>query len=294
MSSWDDYADAEESFAKRKDRRKPKGQRSVNELHAEGEQKVSSAVEFDDPDLQNLYERGLFTELLGELKSGKEATVYLTEGPQGLLAAKVYSDRAMSAFKDHQTYSQGRRVSSKRIKRAIEARARSGLSTEHALWIMHEYTQLWDFYRADLPVPRPIVGPGLDDIMRAGRVVLMEFIGDEGGAAPRLADVRLDEEEGREAFRQSLDLMVAFLKLGKVHGDFSTYNLLWWEGRVIAIDFPQVVDLEVNPNAWDLLARDVTSLCKSFRPFGIEEEPGLVLLDVKARAGVSRDPFGRP
>ena len=84
----------------------------------------------------------------------------------------------------------------------------------------------------------------------------MEFIGDEMGAAPRLADTRLELSEAEDAFAQSLNIMVDLLKLGKVHGDYSTYNLLWWEGRVVAIDFPQVVDLEENPEAWDLLERE--------------------------------------
>ena len=292
LKDFDDYADELESFSKRKDRRKPKSKLSVKELAA-NKNKISSAAKFDDPDLQHLYERGHLTELVGELKSGKEATVYLARGPQGLLAAKVYSDMAVRSFKNDQVYRQGRYLSSKRIKKAIEQRSRTGMKAQQALWIMHEYTQLWEFYKAGLSVPRPIVGPGVEDIAGAGRVVLMSFVGDEAGAAPRLADVKLELETAENAFAQSLDIMVDLLKLGKVHGDYSTYNLLWWEGRVVAIDFPQVVDIEENPEAWDLLSRDVRSLCKSFKPFGVEAEPGLVELEVKKRARRSPDPLLR-
>ena len=47
------------------------------------------------------------------------------------------------------------------------------------------------------------------------------------------------------------------LGLGKVHGDYSTYNLLYWQDKVIIIDVPQMVNIEENPNAKELLERDV-------------------------------------
>lgn len=282
-----DFEAPEEHFGKRKDRRKPKGRRSVNELVTSAP--ASSATTFDDPGLQNLYELGLFTELLGELKSGKEATVYLTQGPKGLMAAKLYSDPEVRSFKNDGIYRQGRFISAARLKKVIDSRTKTGINAQQALWIMHEYTQLWQIYEAGIPSPRPMVGPGADDIAKAGRVVLMEFIGNEEGAAPRLADVTLTEEQAKDAWQQSLNIMTDLLRLGKIHGDYSTYNLLWWEERVIVIDFPQMVDLNENPQALNILRRDVESLCKSFKSHGIDEEPGIVFLDVKRRAGIPVD-----
>ena len=189
MPYFDDYEDVEESFAKRKDRRKPKGRRSVNELT---KPKEKNAPRFEEPGLQHVFELGLINELVGELKSGKEATVYLAEGPQGLLAAKLYSDAAVSSFQNDQVYRDGRFIGDAKLEKAMQQRARTGLSVEQALWILHEYVQLWALYDADIPVPKPAVGPGLNECAKAGRVVLMEFIGDETGiAAPRLSDVRL-------------------------------------------------------------------------------------------------------
>ena len=281
-----DYdAASEEFFGKRKDRRKPKGRRKVKELYA-GKDDAERRT-FTDPNLQALFERGYLTEILRQLKSGKEATVYLARGQEGLLAAKVYSDQQVRSFKNDQVYRQGRFVGDARIKKAIEQRSRSGMGAQQALWIFHEYLQLWALYRAGLPVPKPTVGPSPDDIGMAGRVVLMDYIGDEEEAAPRLADIRLTEEEARSAWAQSLDIMSRILKLGKVHGDFSTYNLLWWQGEVIVIDFPQVIDLKENPNAEMLLRQDVESLCKSFKKLGIREEPGEVLREVRARANLT-------
>lgn len=274
MKDFDELADPEESFAKRKDRRKPRGRRSVNQLRKKDG--------FDDAGLQGLLERGLITELVGELKSGKEATVYLARGPQGLMAAKLYRDAAVRSFKNDTRYREGRFISDARVKKAIEQRSRTGVSAQQALWVMHEYTQLWALYNAGIPVPKPLVGPGVDDCARAGRVVLMEFIGNDEGAAPRLADLRLSPDEAESAFSQSVTLLSALLKLGKVHGDFSAYNLLWWEGRVIIIDVPQMVETRENPNADELLERDVTSLCRSLK--GVRADPAEVLARVKQSA----------
>jgi RIO kinase 1 len=274
LKRYDDLSDSTEPFSKRKDRRKPKGRRSVTQLKTKNG--------FDDVGLQRLYEQGLFTELLGELKSGKEATVYLARGPEGLLAAKVYRDAAVRSFKNDQLYRDGRFIGDARAKKAIEQRSKTGVSTQQALWIMHEYLQLWDLFEAGVPVPRPRVGPGADDCAKAGRVVLMDFIGNDEGAAPRLADVRLSPTEAEDAFEQSVALLTRLLELGKVHGDFSAYNLLWWEGRVVVIDVPQTVQVAENPHADELLARDVTSLCRSLK--GVRADPSEVLARVRQGA----------
>ena len=161
-----------------------------------------------------------------------------------------------------------------------------GLDPQLALWVLHEYQMLHELHREGLPVPRPTIGPQLDDLISAGRVVLMEFVGDDEGAAPRLSDVTLDPQEAASAWQQSFELLIRLLELGKVHGDYSTYNLLWWEDQIVLIDLPQMVDLDRNRYARQLLERDVTSLCKSFRQHGIEREPLLVLREVNERAGL--------
>ena len=289
---YDDFEDMEESFAKRKDRRKPKGRRSVKELE---QTKEKNEPRFEEPGLQHVFELGAMDELIGELKSGKEATVYLAEGPQGLLAAKLYSDMAVRSFKNDQVYRDGRFIGDAKIEKAIAQRSRTGLSVQQALWILHEYIQLWELYEAGIPVPKPAVGPGLNECAKAGRVVLMEFVGDETGiAAPRLADVRLEPEEAEDAFEQSLDIMVDLLKLGKIHGDYSAYNLLWWEKRVIVIDVPQMVNIAENKHAPELLEQDVASLCQSFRRT-IDADPQMVLHNVRQRAGLNPalNPLGK-
>ncbi|CAN5459147.1 serine protein kinase RIO [soil metagenome] len=270
-----DLEDSFESFSKRKDRRKPAGRRSVYDLAAEDD-KGSSVALFSDPGLQALYERGLITDLVGQLKSGKEATVYVAEGPKGLLAAKIYTDIRIRSFRVDRVYREGRFIGDQRLQRAIDQRSETGLSAQQALWIAEEYGQLQTFYQAGIPVPEPVA--------QVGAVVLMTFIGDEGGPAPRLSEVQLAPYQAEDALEQSVRIFIQMLKLGRVHGDYSTFNLLWWRGSVIAIDFPQVVTLKDNPSAWALLERDARSLCKSFGRFGLRPDPAQVLRRAREEA----------
>jgi RIO kinase 1 len=277
-----DYDEAAtEHFGKRKDRKKPKGRQSVAALQAAAT--TNSAQAFADPGLQALFERGYLTRVLSEVKSGKEATVYLAEGESGFLAAKLYRDARVRSFKNDQTYRQGRFVGDARIKKAMDQRTKTGLSAQQALWVYHEYRELWTLHRAGLPVPTPRVGPDPEAIGMAGRVVLMDYVGDEDGPAPRLSDLRLPPDAAQAAWEQSVDILSRLLALGRVHGDYSAYNLLWWQEQVVVIDFPQIVNVAENPNWRALLARDAASLCTSFRRHGLVMDPDEVLRDVLKR-----------
>lgn len=287
MNDYDD-PDTYESFAKHRDRKKPKGRRRISELHTKKEQARSTAQKFEDPSLQTLYELGFITDLVGELKSGKEATVYLARGPQGLLAAKIYRDREVRSFQNDGVYKHRREIQKAHRKKIHEQGNRLELTKEQAYWIYFEYMQLWELYEAGVSVPKPAVGPGINDIARAGRVVLMQFIGDETQAAPRLSDARLNRQEAEDAFRQSLENLVRIVRLGKVHSDYSAYNLLWWQGRVYVIDLPQMVILEKNRHALELLERDVNSLCVSFHRHEVYKDPAELLREI--RVAMSSEP----
>src|SRR5436309_2682820 len=64
-----------------------------------------------------------------------------------------------------------------------------------------------------------------------------------------------------------------WLAYNVVHGDLSAFNILWWEGNVTIIDVPQAVDPRVNPNARDLLARDIDNVCRYFSRSGVQADP---------------------
>ena len=49
-----------------------------------------------------------------------------------------------------------------------------------------------------------------------------------------------------------------------IHGDLSAFNILYWEGKVTLIDFPQVTLSESNHNAYRIFQRDVRRVCEYF------------------------------
>jgi RIO kinase 1 len=55
---------------------------------------------------------------------------------------------------------------------------------------------------------------------------------------------------------------------GLVHADLSSYNVLWWEGRVVVIDMPQAVEFVSNAEAADLLHRDLSNVGAWFEARG--------------------------
>jgi RIO kinase 1 len=116
-----------------------------------------------------------------------------------------------------------------------------------------------------------------------GIALVMEFIGEEDGTpAPRISDLNMDREEAEEAFRQAVQNLKRIVGAGRVHGDYSTFNLLWHEGKAVVIDFPQVMEIKHNRHAKAFLERDVRSLCKSFRKQGVKADEGSVLREVRA------------
>ncbi len=97
----------------------------------------------------------------------------------------------------------------------------------------------------------------------------LEYIGDWERAAPQLRAARLSSAELEDAFAQLLVGLRSITAAGYAHGDLSAYNLLWWEGRLWFIDFPQAVDLAANLRGIDFLHRDVLNVCEWFQSRGL-------------------------
>jgi RIO kinase 1 len=260
-------------------KRTPARRKSVSKLLSVNDDELKNdpdAGKFTNPALNELHERGLITELLYELKSGKEATVYVAEGNEGLIAVKLYVDSRVRSFKNDALYREGRFIADGRMKKAIDQRSDTGVSAQNFLWVGEEFAQLHALYAAGVRSPKPLA--------HEGGVILMEFIGNEEGAAPRVSDARLTKEEAEVAFNQSLEQYARILSIGRVHGDYSTFNLLWWQGECVVIDFPQVVKVKENPSANGILERDIQGLCRTFRTFGIKKDWVAALQIIKAKA----------
>jgi RIO kinase 1 len=72
------------------------------------------------------------------------------------------------------------------------------------------------------------------------------------------------------------------VQAGRVHGDYSTFNILWHDGKAVVIDFPQVMEFKNSPHAHSFLTRDVRSLCRSFRRHGVEADEAKLLREIRA------------
>ncbi len=246
-------------------RRKPSAKRQAAELvksGADGEQ------QFTDPDLRRLHSRGYFDEFVGLIKGGKEATVFLVRRGETRLAAKVYADLEARSFRNDAPYWEGLKFEDERLARALKRKSRAGRKAQVALWVMREYSNLWRLHDAGVRVPVPALPAEPSAWASAGSVVLMEFVGVDDDPAERLADVRLEPDEAQAAYEQAADLVVKLASMGVVHGDLSTYNLLWHLGQLVLIDLPQLMDVRVGRTALELLERDLASLGSSFRALG--------------------------
>ena len=141
------------------------------------------------------------------------------------------------------------------VKREVEA----------GQWAVAEWESLKRLWSAGVPVPYPVQIDGTE--------ILMEFIGDEQGAAPRLAETRPDPDTLLAYFEQVRAAMVTLASAGLAHGDLSAYNILALDDRVVIIDLPQVVDAVANPLGMEFLHRDCRNVCGWFARRGLDVEP---------------------
>lgn len=232
------------------------------------------------PELELLIDEGWITDVLYELKSGKEATAYCCSGGPtsglDLVAAKVYRPIESRGFRNDNVYQAGRTDGwDRRSRVAFESKSRVGMQMRFSSWVEHEYRTLALAHEAGTRVPRPIT--------KTTDVILMEYLGDEDGPAPPLHSVRLDPADARMHFERLMADVATWLRLDRVHGDLSAYNILYWDDDLVTIDFPQAVDPQSNPNAYDLLERDIANVCKHFQRYGIHSNPSRIAGDLWMR-----------
>ncbi|WP_022881399.1 serine protein kinase RIO [Gryllotalpicola ginsengisoli] len=224
---------------------------------------------------------------LGVVKSGKEAELYLIEravpgasgerpGEASVLAAKRYRTPDNSDFHRSSAYTEGRRVRRSRDRRAMERKSSYGRTVAAGQWAGAEFGALCWAWQRGLPVPYPV--------QISHTEILMEFIGRDGVAAPRLANAPLERDELIGCFDQVVAILHGFASGQCAHGDLSPYNLLVHDGRVVVIDLPQIVDVIGNPNGFELLERDVRNVCTWFERRGVPNDPDALFAELCADA----------
>jgi RIO kinase 1 len=253
-------------------KRKLTGKQSVTQLVVSTENS-DPTKKFSNPDLNTLSKMGFLDELISGIKTGKEASVFLGKNSEGLVAVKIYTDLRVRSFKRDASYREGRFIGDSRIEKAIEQGSQMGLDAHQILWVQEEFRQMKQLHAHGVNVPKAIAVNGIS--------IIMEFIGDQNGnPAPRISDLKMDQEAAEDSFRQSVQNLKRIVASGRVHGDYSTFNILWHNEKAVVIDFPQVIEFKNNPNARAFLERDIHSLCKSFKKQGVHADEIKVLREV--------------
>ncbi|CAK0807980.1 unnamed protein product [Prorocentrum cordatum] len=201
--------------------------------------------------LSKFLKNGVFEAIHGCISTGKEANVYYAVAPGGLeRAVKVYKTSIL-VFKDRARYVEG------------EYRFRHGYCKSNprkmvAQWAEKEMRNLKRFHWDCRLV--------LAQVMELRQnVLVMQFIGEDGDAAPRLKDVTfLSPDEWLRLYIQCAVSMRRMMQEGKlVHGDLSEFNMLYHAGDLYIIDVSQSVECD-HPHALDFLKRDCVNVNNFF------------------------------
>jgi len=238
--------------------------------------------------LFKMLNRGVFSEINGCVSTGKEANVYhassgdnvptymLTPGTlsdvglEGVagntntistigeveldtevppeLAIKVYKT-AILVFKDRERYV----VGDSRFQRYCKSNPRKMVK----LWAEKEMRNLARLRSGGVPAPKPL-------LLRM-HVLVMEFLGENGVAAPRLRDAGLPPARLRQAYTEMVHIVRnLYQRCRLVHADLSEYNILVHNNELYIIDVSQAVELD-HPRAFDFLREDCSHVNDFFR-----------------------------
>jgi len=213
--------------------------------------------------IEPLVRDGLVDEVIGSLKSGKEASVYVVLSEGQIRCAKVYKEANRRDFHKQALYQEGRKVRNSRQARAMNKNSRFGRKQQEEVWQNAEVDALYRLAAVGVRVPQPY------NFVEG--VLLMELVTDQNGnAAPRLNDLVFSREQALEYHGLLIKEVVKMLCAGLIHGDLSEYNILVDATGPVIIDLPQAVDAAANNNAASMLERDVENLAAYFGRFAPE------------------------
>ena len=226
-----------------------------------------------DDQLELLLADGIIDEVLGRLKSGKEANVSLVRRGELVCAAKVYKDRETRSFKNNADYKEGRKVRNSRTQRAIESGGKFGRDADMQAWKSTEADALYKLAGSGVRIPAVI--------MFYEGVLLMDLVLDaDGRPAPRLIDVSIDKAEALGIYADLVAQLISMLCCDVIHGDLSPYNILAAAEGPTIIDFPQMVSAVHSSRAEYFFLRDFDNVVKFMASF----DPALAVHTADGRA----------
>lgn len=237
---------------------------ALREKDKDSEARKTYSEVFDDSTLLTLYK--LFTDGVLEIvdypvATGKEGNVYKGLSPEKEHVAVKIFRTSTSTFKHLSKYIAGDKRFSK-----IKPKSRNLIFA----WTQKEFRNLVIMHEAGVRVPEP--RKSLDNVL------VMDYVGDEGGPAPMLRTAEFENVE--KVFEDVIDNMRKINDSGLVHGDLSEYNILMWENLPYIIDVGQALPLD-SPMAEEYFMRDVRNIVRYFSSVGIETTEQEVVENVR-------------
>ncbi|RKH37080.1 RIO1 family regulatory kinase/ATPase domain-containing protein [Corallococcus sicarius] len=204
--------------------------------------------------LETLLADGIIDAVIGQLKTGKEAEVWLVQHAGQVVAAKLYKERHERNFRNNSGYKEGREVRNSRTRRAMEKGSRFGQAAAEEAWKNAEADSLYKLHAQGVRVPTPV-------LFYEG-ILLMELVLDEQGQpAPRLVEAPpLTPEEAEAVYLDLRGQVIRTLCADLIHGDLSPYNILMSGNGPTLIDFPQTVAAARNSQAEFYFRRDLDNV----------------------------------
>lgn len=251
--------------------------------------------------LGGFYEMHWLDDILHLVKGGKEANVYqclanssVEDLTQPYLAAKVYRPRRFRNLrKDHiyregrvQLDGDGREIRDDGMLHAMQKKSNFGLELLHTSWIEHEVKTMEILAQAGCDIPRVFAS--------GNNAILMTYIGDEDMAAPTLNSIDLDPDEAQPLVERVIDNVERMLAHNRIHADLSAYNILYWDGQITLIDFPQAIDPRINSNGFRIFERDLVRVAEYFAHQGARVEPHRLAAELWTSHGFRLTPDVHP
>lgn len=207
--------------------------------------------------------KGLSLTLFSHLKSGKEADVYLVyeEKSKKYLALKFYKDNQNFSYKLYDPYLENVRINPK-FKKLVKTKTFRGKRYMANLRTMREFEVMKRNYHQQEDMAKI---PKVIDF--STQSILMDFIGEGKIPAKRLQEIKISNLEAEKYFLQILKLMQKLYQNKIIHSDLSPFNILVCQQSLYLIDFPQAIEVGINPRWKEYLARDLKNLIDYFRKY---------------------------
>ena len=209
---------------------------------------------FDKATIASVHElarKRFFDEIEFVISTGKEGNVFRCIAKNNYYALKIFKVDT-SDFKHMTLYIAGDERFKEIRKDKLEI---------VKLWTRKEFRNLEDFTKAKIRVPIPIA------LNR--NCLLMEFIGKDGIAAPRLKEKPFTNP--KEQYEILCDYIAKMVNARLVHADLSEYNILNNDEELVIIDVGQAVTT-MHPSAKEFFQRDLENMSKYFAKQGVDTD----------------------